>query len=406
MVAQQLIAEFKACSRLQYSGKLDISTCKGHSWSFYYRLGRIVWATGGNHPVRRWLRQMTQHCPQIVLDQIRWGSQDLGVDYWDYQRLTVLHTQQHISRDEVKAVVDNTIAELLFDLAQQANFNGIECDCTEDVILDAPMSFTSADISLKEMEEAWYTWSQINLASFSPDLAPILQRPEQLQGEVSPTVYHNFVALMTGKYTLRDLAVKMKQPVLHITRLLLPYVLRGIINLVEVADSPLEVRESKNNEVKEPKNNIVPKSVVANTPLIACIDDSLQVCQMLGHMINANNMRFVGIQDGIQALPILLEQKPDLIFLDLIMPVASGYEICAQLRRISVFANTPIVILTGSDGLVDRMRAKVVSSTDFMTKPISNDKVMAMVNKYLKIRSANSINAASASSFSNQLSLA
>ncbi len=398
MVAQQLIAEFKACSRLQYSGKLDISTSKGHSWSFYYRLGRIVWATGGNHPVRRWRRQMTQHCPQIVLDQIRWGSQDLGVDYWDYQRLTVLHAKQHISRDEVKAVVDHTIAELLFDLAQQANFNGIECDRIEDVILDAPMSFTSADLSLKEMEEAWYTWSQASLASFSPDLAPILQRPEQLQSEVSPTVYHNFVALMTGKYTLRDLAVKMKQPVLHITRLLLPYVLKGIINLVEVADAPLEVRE--------PKNNIVQKPVVANTPLIACIDDSLQVCQMLGQMIAANNMRFVSIQDGMQALPILLEQKPDLIFLDLIMPVASGYEICAQLRRISLFANTPIVILTGSDGLVDRMRAKVVGSTDFMTKPINNDKVMAMVNKYLKTRAANNTSATPTPSFSNQLSLA
>ncbi len=398
MVSPQLIAEFKACSRLQYSGKLDISTSKGHAWSFYYRLGRIVWATGGNHPVRRWRRQMTQHCPQIVLDQIRWSSQDLGIDYWDYQLLTVLHTQHHISRNEVKAVVDSTIAELLFDLAQQANFNGIECDRTEDVILDAPVSFTSADISLKEVEEVWYTWSQASLASFSPDLAPILQRPEQLQSAVSPTLYHNFVALMTGKYTLRDLAVKMKQPVLHITRLLLPYILKGIINLVEVADAPLEVRGSK--------NNIVPKPVAADTPLIACIDDSLQVCQMLGQMIATNNMRFISIQDGMQALPILLEQKPDLIFLDLIMPVASGYEICAQLRRISIFANTPIVILTGSDGLVDRMRAKVVGSTDFMTKPINNDKVMAMVNKYLKTRVANNSSAMPTPSFSNQLSLA
>ena len=125
---------------------------------------------------------------------------------------------------------------------------------------------------------------------------------------------------------------------------------------------------------------------------------------MLGQMITANNMRFVGIQDGIQALPILLEQKPDLIFLDLIMPVASGYEICAQLRRISLFANTPIVILTGSDGLMDRVGAKVVGSTDFMTKPINNDKVMAIVNKYLKTRAANGTS--TTPSFSNQLSLA
>nr|MBA3923656.1 response regulator [Nostocaceae cyanobacterium] len=103
-----------------------------------------------------------------------------------------------------------------------------------------------------------------------------------------------------------------------------------------------------------------------------------------GQMIAANNMRFVSIQDGMQALPILLEQKPDLIFLDLIMPVANGYEICSQLRRSSLFTNTPVIILTGSDGLVDRVRAKVVGATDFLSKPIVAEKVLGMIRKYIK----------------------
>ena len=66
------------------------------------------------------------------------------------------------------------------------------------------------------------------------------------------------------------------------------------------------------------------------------------------------------------------------------MPVASGYEICAQLRRISVFANTPVIILTGSDGLFDRVRAKVVGSTDFITKPVVADKVIGVIRKYIQ----------------------
>jgi two-component system, chemotaxis family, response regulator PixG len=90
----------------------------------------------------------------------------------------------------------------------------------------------------------------------------------------------------------------------------------------------------------------------------------------------------------VQALPILIEHKPDLIFLDLVMPVASGYEICAQLRRISVFANTPVIILTGSDGLFDRVRAKLVGSTDFITKPVTAEKVMGIVRKYVQAPSS------------------
>ncbi len=50
---------------------------------------------------------------------------------------------------------------------------------------------------------------------------------------------------------------------------------------------------------------------------------------------------------------MIIEAKADLIFLDLIMPIANGYEICTQLRRAVIFENTPIIILTGSDKVVD-----------------------------------------------------
>jgi chemotaxis family two-component system response regulator PixG len=185
------------------------------------------------------------------------------------------------------------------------------------------------------------------------------------------------VNFINGKYTLRDLAVKMKQSVLLVTRSLFPYILQGIIELVEVPDLPLPVTKDKNNST-------LTKVKTSSTPLIACVDDSPQVCKMLEEIITSNGLRFVKIQDAVQALPILIQDKPDLIFLDLIMPVANGYEICAQLRRISAFANTPVIILTGNDGLLDRVRAKVVGSTDFITKPVVADKVMGIVRKYLQ----------------------
>ncbi|HLO87164.1 MAG TPA: response regulator, partial [Nostocaceae cyanobacterium] len=112
-------------------------------------------------------------------------------------------------------------------------------------------------------------------------------------------------------------------------------------------------------------------------------DDSPLVCQMLEEILTSHGLRFIKIQDAVQALPTLIQDKPDLIFLDLVMPIASGYEICTQLRRISTFANTPVIILTGSDGLLDRVRAKVVGSTDFISKPIVAERVISIVRKYL-----------------------
>jgi len=364
MVSNNIINEFKTCTQLQYNGQLTINSAKGQNWSFYYRLGRIVWATGGTHPFRRWRRYMAQYCPQIDVDKMQFRQQDLAIHYWDYRLLEVLYKRQKIQREQIQAIVESTIAELLFDLAQHTDFVSVSCDRNQDTILDTPMSFTSADLSVKQMQDSWKMWSEAGLANFSPDLAPVLRRPEQLQKQVSPSVYKNFVSLIDGKQTLRDLAAKMKQNVLPVTRSLLPYILKGIIELIEVPDLPLSVSAVNNNSIStQPKKSHI--------PLVACVDDSPQVCKMLEEIVTANGLRFIKIQDPVQALPTLIQNKPDLIFLDLIMPVASGYEICTQLRRVSAFANTPVIILTGNDGLLDR--------------------VMSVIRKYLPVQTQSKV---------------
>lgn len=394
MVSDNILNEFKTCTQLQYNGQLIISSPKGHRWFFYYRLGRIVWAAGGTHPFRRWRRHMAQHCPQIDVDKMQLRQQDIANDYWDYRLLEILYKKQKLQREQVNAIVENTLAEILFDLAQQTNFVSVSCDAdgtapraerNQEVILETPMSFTSADVSMKQMQDSWKNWSDGGLANVFPDLAPVIRRPEQLQQVVSPSVYKNFVNLITGKQTLRDLAIRMKQNVLPVSRSLLPYILKGIIELVEVPDLPFVVLETPSQPVSaQPKKS--------HAPLVACVDDSPQVCKIMEEIITSYGMRFVKIQDAVQALPILIQEKPDLIFLDLIMPVASGYEICTQLRRISTFANTPVIILTGNDGLLDRVRSRVVGSTDFLTKPVATDKVLSIVRKYLPVQPKSQVN--------------
>ncbi|MDB9374660.1 response regulator [Nodularia sphaerocarpa] len=378
MKSNNILDEFQTCTQLQFNGYLNVKSPKGHQWFFFYRLGRIVWATGGTHPFRRWRRNMAQYCPHIDVDKLNLRREDIEINYWDYRILEILYKRQKIEREKIHAFVENTVAEMLFDLAQQTNFVSASCERSQEVILETPMSFTSANVFMKQMEDSWKVWSQAGLANFSPDLAPVLRKPEQLQQQVSESVYKNFVNLINGKYTLRDLAAKMKQSIVPVTRSLLPYILKGIIELVEVPDLPLSLTPVKN----KPISLEVKKSTV---PLVACVDDSPQVCKILEEIIVSHGLRFIKIEDAIQALPTLIQNKPDLIFLDLVMPIANGYEICTQVRRVSAFANTPVIILTGNDGLLDRVRAKVVGATDFMTKPVAADKVMGVVRKYLPV---------------------
>jgi two-component system, chemotaxis family, response regulator PixG len=117
--------------------------------------------------------------------------------------------------------------------------------------------------------------------------------------------------------------------------------------------------------------------------LVICIDDNPHVCESMRSIVTDAGYRFIAIQDATQALPRLLENKPDLIFLDLMMPKINGYEICGQIRRTSTFANTPIVILTGKDGLLDRLRSKVVGASEFTCKPITKQAIVTSLDKYI-----------------------
>lgn len=100
-------------------------------------------------------------------------------------------------------------------------------------------------------------------------------------------------------------------------------------------------------------------------------------------ILTSRGYQAITVTDSMRAIATLLTRKPNLIFLDLVMPNTNGYEICAQLRKVSAFQDTPVVILTGNDGIVDRLRAKLVGASDFLSKPVDAETVLTVVEKHL-----------------------
>lgn len=137
------------------------------------------------------------------------------------------------------------------------------------------------------------------------------------------------------------------------------------------------------------KKSDVPSSSVLPTykPTIVHIDDSPIEGKVMGAILGELNCNFTQVNNAMLAVANLLKMRPDLIFLDLNMPIVNGYEICAQLRRVDMFKTTPIIIMTANDGLVDRVRAKIAGATDFVSKPIDRDKIVNILEKYLSHKS-------------------
>ena len=367
------------------NGRLDVTTPQDQKWSLYFQLGHLIGDTGGIHPVRRWHRQLSQYCPQINIDAVNIPG---GMKHRcrDYEALAELLKKSEILRQQMVAVVQGSIAEALFDIIQQQEQVGdrLSSELTYTYIPEAklyssPIIFIQPDRAWKQAQQAWESWQKAGLQDFSPNMAPVICQREKLQQQTSAIAYRSLTSLVDGKRTLRDLALKLRQQPLLLTQSLIPYVSQGLMKFVEIADigSPLEEMTTISSQLSSPS------PPQPNAPLIAYIDDSPRDSQIMGQILTKAGYRYINLQDSVLALPMLLEHKPNLIFLDLVMPIANGYEICAQIRRTSSLKDTPVIIFTGNDGIVDRVRAKLVRSTEFLAKPIDSDKVLGAVRKYL-----------------------
>jgi chemotaxis family two-component system response regulator PixG len=373
-------------NRLHLTGRLDIEA-NGQKWSLYLYMGRLIWAVGGSHPVRRWYGNLSRHCPQINAHAVTFGAssniQRGNIQRWEYDILISLIKQQKITVEQAVGLIRSVVSDVLFDILQQEETRFVNFKVDHNDVLDASLALVNAQQVLDEVQPIWNEWRALGLVDHSPSLAPVLRQQEMLQQQTSEKIYKTLVALADGKRSLRDLAVIMKQDLVPLTRMLIPYFRKGFIGLIPVPDFPSPVANGLEAMPVSSLPTAGVKTALSLSPLVACIDDSKRECDTMEKILTQAGYRFIGIQDSMQALPTLLEQKPGVIFLDLVMPIASGYEICSQIRRIALFKDTPIVILTSNDGIIDRVRAKVVGSSGFLSKPVDADKVLTLVRKYL-----------------------
>ena len=365
----------------QFTGEIEIQGSSSTVWKIYLCLGRLVWTSGGVHPYRSWKRSIDRFCPKVDWHTCNLNFSCTG-DLKDYPVLIDLLKQQLIEREQAIELVKARAMEMLFDLIQLEEKQALKINSSPTSSSSFMRSGLQMSISLIDVKQvyddayqSWLVWQQKGLGKCSPNLAPALHKQERLREELSGIIYQNFLRLLDGQRTLRDLSWRMRKDVGKLTCSLVPYVKQNLLEIVEVPDINPPRNSKKSLGVRESKDK--------DRPLIACIDDSPQICKVMEEIITRQGYRCVSIQESLQALPSLIKFDPDLVFLDIGMPIVNGYEICTQVRRVDRLKNLPIVFLTGNDGIIDRVRARVSGASAFIPKPIEIDKINEAINKYL-----------------------
>ncbi|MDJ0725956.1 MAG: response regulator [Prochloraceae cyanobacterium] len=364
---------FEALKQPQFSGQLQVTApASGLKWSFYLHMGDLLYAVGGSHPVRRWRRNIALHLPQITSGLLELPSELAGSDddedssrCWEYELLCLWVEKGKITYDEAVVIIKSTLVEVLFDITQVMQ---VKCELKPGQSLSRKLALVEAEETIAEAQKLWEAWQNARIADRYPDTAPIIKQPEQMQKTTKAQVYQTLRELLDGQHTLRDLAVQMKREVLDVTHSMVPYIQVGLVELIPIEDlPPPEIREQE-----------------TTGPLIAGVDDSPLICHVMEEIVTKAGYRFMAINDPLKAVETISNERPDFIFLDLEMPHTNGYELCTQLRKISYFKNTPIVILTGNDGFVDKIKARMCGANEFLNKPVSPEKVLSEIRKYLQ----------------------
>lgn len=150
-------------------------------------------------------------------------------------------------------------------------------------------------------------------------------------------------------------------------------------------------RQNSNNSVVFPNVNTTnskrqqsQQSSEKKVYTIICIDDSPTVINAIRHFLDDQLFSVVGVNDPLKALMQIIRIKPDIILLDVEMPNLDGYELCSLLRKHSHFQNTPVIMVTGRSGFIDRVKAKMVRATGYLTKPFTQVDLLKIIFQYIK----------------------
>ena len=206
-------------------------------------------------------------------------------------------------------------------------------------------------------------------------------------GSLSQQHLKELSKVIKGRTSIRQLSVLLQKDELQIAQTLSPYLDSRIIFLRH-AQPPLDKlpsipRTKKHSAIDRENNTEASKNTGVKTWKIVCIDDSPTILNEIKRFLDSEKFEVTAIDDPVQAASIIFRIKPDLILLDITMPRINGYKLCGLLRGSKHCNQTPIIMVTGNTGLIDKARAKIAGATDYFTKPFTKNALMQIVEKHL-----------------------
>jgi len=117
---------------------------------------------------------------------------------------------------------------------------------------------------------------------------------------------------------------------------------------------------------------------------VMVIDDSNTIRRSAEIFLTQAGCEVLLAEDGFDALAKITDHRPDVIFVDIMMPRLDGYQTCALIKKNARLTSTPVIMLSSRDGLFDRARGRMVGSDEYLTKPFTKDSLLKAVSTHAR----------------------
>jgi CheY-like chemotaxis protein len=331
--------------------RLDDSAKNSH-WNLAINNGQILYSGNRVWSPHSLFRVVWRYIPQIRTEAIKAEFNSIKQKAID-EKLTVdrvlamMQQSKIINNTQLSAALETKILNDL-DIYLLMGSGAAQFIHTDKIAADLPMAGFSPNKLLEQAKQRQSLWFRLKQQVPSMNLCPILDRSALETAKLPAAQQRRIELLVKSDRTLHEIADGM-------------------------AKDPLEVAVMF---TKLAKMNLVkfesPQKNTLSTVLV--IDDSPLLLAQFKNWLSALGYPVVVCQDATTALNTIAKVMPSAIFIDINMPVISGFELVKQIRQQPEFAAIPLAILTGEQRLSNKWRAQW-SGCEFLTKPLTSAEI-------------------------------
>lgn len=115
---------------------------------------------------------------------------------------------------------------------------------------------------------------------------------------------------------------------------------------------------------------------------VMIIDDSNTIRKSAEVFLRPSGCEVILAEDGFEAMSKIVDNQPNIIFIDIVMPRLDGYQACMLIKKNPFYQSIPVIMLSSKDGLFDKARGRMAGSDGYLTKPFTAESLLSIIRNY------------------------